>query len=136
MNKYDNMIEKNRKVSEEKIARAKSAIREISKAKSAIREMIEDEEKVTIPKLMKKTGLSRGFFYKNPTVRKEMDRALDLQAGMVDSKRKVLDLAMENRIELLEKTIRELKKENKELKQKNEKQQKLLNKKNLSILKS
>ena len=126
MSKYDNMIERNRKVSEEKISRAKSAIRE----------MIEDEEKVTIPKLMKKTGLSRGFFYKNATVRKEIDRALDLQAGMVDSKRKILDLAMENRIELLEKTIKELKKENKELKQKNEKQQKLLNKKNLSILKS
>ena len=117
MSKYDNMIERNRKVSEEKISRAKSAIRE----------MIEDEEKVTIPKLMKKTGLSRGFFYKNATVRKEIDRALDLQAGMVDSKRKILDLAMENRIELLEKTIKELKKENMELKQQNEKQQKLLN---------
>lgn len=126
MGKYDNMIERNRKVSEEKISRAKSAIRE----------MIEDEEKVTIPKLMKKTGLSRGFFYKNATVRKEIDRALDLQAGMVDSKRKILDLAMENRIELLEKTIKELKKENMELKQQNEKQQKLLNKRNLSILKS
>ena len=120
------MIEKNRKVSEEKIARAKSAIRE----------MIEEEEKVTIPKLMKKTGLSRGFFYKNPIVRKEIDRALDLQAGMVDSKRKVLDMVMENRIELLEQTITKLKKENAELKQQNEKQQKLLNKKNLSILKS
>ena len=126
MSKYDNMIERNRKVSEEKISRAKSAIRE----------MIEDEEKVTIPKLMKKTGLSRGFFYKNATVRKEIDRALDLQAGMVDSKRKILDMAMENRIELLEKTIKELKKENMELKQQNEKQQKLLNKRNLSILKS
>ena len=126
MSKYDNMIERNRKVSEENISRAKSAIRE----------MIEDEEKVTIPKLMKKTGLSRGFFYKNATVRKEIDRALDLQAGMVDSKRKILDLAMENRIELLEKTIKELKKENMELKQQNEKQQKLLNKRNLSILKS
>lgn len=126
MSKYDNMIERNRKVSEEKISRAKSAIRE----------MIEDEEKVTIPKLMKKTGLSRGFFYKSATVRKEIDRALDLQAGMVDSKRKILDLAMENRIELLEKTIKELKKENMELKQQNEKQQKLLNKRNLSILKS
>ena len=126
MSKYDNMIEKNRKVSEEKIARAKSAIRE----------MIEEEEKVTIPKLMKKTGLSRGFFYKNPIVRKEIDRALDLQAGMVDSKRKVLDMVMENRIELLEQTITKLKKENAELKQQNEKQQKLLNKKNLSILKS
>ena len=120
------MIEKNRKVSEEKIARAKSAIRE----------MIEEEEKVTIPKLMKKTGLSRGFFYKNPIVRKEIDRALDLQAGMVDSTRKVLDMVMENRIELLEQTITKLKKENAELKQQNEKQQKLLNKKNLSILKS
>ncbi len=85
---------------------------------------------------MKKTGLSRGFFYKNPVVRKEMDRALDLQAGMVDSKRRVLDMVMENRIEMLEQTITKLKKENAELKQQNEKQQKLLNKKNLSILKS
>lgn len=126
MSKYDNMIERNRKVSEEKISRAKSAIRE----------MIEDEEKVTIPKLMKKTGLSRGFFYKNATVRKEIDRALDLQAGMVDSKRKVLDMVMENRIGLLEQTVTKLKKENAELKRQNEKLQKLLNKKNLSILKS
>jgi len=125
MSKYDNMIERNRKVSEEKMA----------KAKSTIREMIEEGEKVTIPKLMKKTGLSRAFFYKNPTVRKEVDRALDLQVGMVDSKRKILDLAMEYRIEMLEQTITKLKKENMELKQQNEKQQKLLNKKNLSILK-
>ena len=66
MNKYDNMIERNRQVSEEKISRTKSAIRE----------MIKEEEKVTIPKLMKKAGLSRGFFYKNPTVRKEIDWAL------------------------------------------------------------
>ena len=65
-----------------------------------------------------------------------MDRALDLQAGMVDSKRRVLDMVMENRIEMLEQTITKLKKENAELKQQNEKQQKLLNKKNLSILKS
>lgn len=126
MNKYDNMIEKNRKASEEKIARAKSAVRE----------MIEEEEKVTIPKLMKKTGLSRGFFYKNPAVRKEIDRALDLQAGMVDSKRKILDMAMENRIGMLEQTIAKLKKENDELKTQNAKLQRLLNKKNLSILKS
>lgn len=126
MNKYDNMIEKNRKTSEEKIARAKSAVRE----------MIEEEEKVTIPKLMKKTGLSRGFFYKNQVVRKEIDRALDLQAGMVDSKRKILDMAMENRIGMLEQTITKLKKENDELKMQNAKLQRLLNKKNLSVLKS
>ena len=65
-------------------------------------DIFEEEEKVTIPKLMKKTGLSRGFFYKNPVVRKEMDRALDLQAGMVDSKRRVLDMVMETRIEMLD----------------------------------
>ncbi len=126
MNKYDNMIEKNRKASEEKIA----------KAKGAIREMIEENEKVTIPKLMKKTGLSRGFFYKNPSVRGEIDRALDLQAGMVDSKRKILDMAMENRIKVLEQTVAKLKKENAELNVQNAKLQRLLNKKNLSILKS
>lgn len=120
------MIEKNRKASEEKI----------TKAKSTIREMIEEEEKVTIPKLMKKTGLSRGFFYKNPVVRKEIDRALDLQAGMVDSKRKILDMAMENRIGMLEQAITKLKKENAELKMQNAKLQKLLNKKNLCVLKS
>lgn len=126
MNKYDSMIEKNRKASEEKIA----------KAKSAIRGMIEEEEKVTIPKLMKKTGLSRGFFYKNPAVRKEIDRALDIQAGMVDSRRKILDMAMEKRIGMLEQEISKLKKENAELKIENAKQQKILNKKNLGILKS
>ncbi|MCI9076979.1 MAG: hypothetical protein HFH10_14600 [Dorea sp.] len=125
MNKYDNMIEKNRKASEEKVA----------KAKSAVREMIEEEEKVTIPKLMKKTGMSRGFFYKNPVVRKEIDRALELQAG-VDSKRRILDMAMENRIGMLEQKISKLKKENAELKIQNAKQQKLLNKRNLSVLKS
>lgn len=126
MNKYDNMIEKNRRASEEKVA----------KAKSAVREMIEEEEKVTIPKLMKKTGLSRGFFYKNPVVRKEIDRALDIQAGMVDGKRKILDMAMEKRIGMLEQEISKLKKENAELKIQNAKQQKILNKKNLGILKS
>ena len=119
------MIEKNRKASEEKVA----------KAKSAVREMIEEEEKVTIPKLMKKTGMSRGFFYKNPVVRKEIDRALELQAG-VDSKRRILDMAMENRIGMLEQKISKLKKENAELKIQNAKQQKLLNKRNLSVLKS
>ena len=126
MNKYDRMLAVNKQASEAKI----------EKARREIVRMVDDGEKVSIQKLMQRTGLSRGFFYKNPVVRKEMDRALDLQAGMVDSKRRVLDMVMENRIEMLEQTITKLKKENAELKQQNEKQQKLLNKKNLSILKS
>ena len=51
-----------------------------------IRQMLTDREKVTVPKLVKRTGLSRGFFYKNETVRKEMDRVLEQQAGMIDPK--------------------------------------------------
>lgn len=60
MNKYDTMIACNRKTSEEKINRAITEIRQ----------MITEKEKVTVPKLVKRTGLSRGFFYKNETVRK------------------------------------------------------------------
>ena len=79
MSKYDKMLEVNHKQSVEKIQRAKLTIQE----------MIEEEDKVTVPKLIQKTGLSRGFFYKNPEVRKAVDHALQLQAGMVDKRRKI-----------------------------------------------
>lgn len=36
---------------------------------------------------VKLTGLSRGSFYKNPTIRQEMDRAMEQQAGMIDPRR-------------------------------------------------
>ena len=52
MSKYDKMLEINHKQSVEKIQRAKLAIQE----------RFEEEDKVTVPKLMQKTGLSRGFF--------------------------------------------------------------------------
>ena len=56
--------------------------------------MLTEREKVTVPKLTKRTGLSRGFFYKNETVRKEMDRALEQQAGMIDPKRYIGDIVL------------------------------------------
>lgn len=84
MNKYDMMIACNRKTSEEKVNRAVTEIRQ----------MLTDREKVTVPKLVKRTGLSRGFFYKNETVRKEMDRALEQQAGMIDPKRYIGDIVI------------------------------------------
>ena len=52
MSKYGKMLEVNHEQSLEKIHRAKLTILE----------MIEEEDKVTVPKLMQKTGLSRGFF--------------------------------------------------------------------------
>ena len=137
MNKYDTMIACNRKTSEEKINRAVTEIRQ----------MLTDREKVSVPKLVKRTGLSRGFFYKNETVRKEMeeekiqklrqmDRALEQQAGMIDPKRYIGDIVMKNRIELLEQQVRELKREKEQLEKENVRLQKALNKKDLNLLKN
>lgn len=56
MNKYDTMVTKNRQRSEEKIAQARKAIRELQMG----------QERITVPKLMKMTGLSRGFFIRIP----------------------------------------------------------------------
>lgn len=126
MNKYDTMIACNKKTSEEKINRAVTEIRQ----------MLAEEEKVTVPKLVKRTGLSRGFFYKNETVRKEMDRVLERQMGMINPKRYIGDIVMKNRINLLEQQIRELKREKEQVEQENERLRKALNKKDLNVLKN
>lgn len=126
MNKYDSMIACNKKASEEKVNRAVTEIRQ----------MLTEREKVTVPKLTKRTGLSRGFFYKNETVRKEMDRALEQQVGLIDSKRYIGDIVMKNRIELLEQQVRELKREKEKAEKENIRLQKALNKKDLNLLKN
>ena len=109
MNKYDMMIACNRKTSEEKINRAVTEIRQM---------------------------LTDRFFYKNETVRKEMDRVLEQQAGMIDPKRYIGDIVMKNRIELLEQQVRELKREKEQLEKENIRLQKALNKKDLNLLKN
>ena len=126
MSKYDKMLEVNHKQSVEKIQRAKLAIQE----------MVEEEEKVTVPKLIQKTGVSRGFFYKNQEVRKAVDRALQLQAGMVDKRRKILDMAMDNRILQLEQQVAKLKRENETLRKESEAMRKALNKRDLNLIKN
>lgn len=126
MSKYDKMIEVNRERSDVKI----------ESAKLAIRKLMEDGERISIPKLMKMTGLSRGFFYKNTTIRNEIDRAIEQQAGTVDPRRSILDKAMDSRIELLQQQLAKLKQENEVLKKENQKLQKALNKKSLNVLKS
>lgn len=111
MSKYDKMIELNREKSDEKIAAAKLAIRK----------MLEDGDRISVPQLMKMTGLSRGFFYKNPIVRAEISQALEQQAGTIDPRRNILDQAMGDRIALLEQQIRELKQEIEKLQKENQK---------------
>lgn len=125
MSKYDKMIATNKQVSAEKISRAVQAIHQ----------MLDDKEKVTVPELVRKTGLSRGFFYKNDVVRKEIDGAMQQQIGIISPKKKIFDMAMEKRIEVLENQVAQLKQENKALEEKNKALQKALNKKDLNLLK-
>lgn len=98
--------------------------------------MVEEGEKVTIPKLIAKTGLSRGFFYKNPMVRQALDKALEQQVGMIDPRRSVLDMAMDNEIVALHERIRELQQENQRLRAENEKMQKALSRRNDKLLRN
>ena len=85
--------------------------------------------------VMQRTGLSRGFFYKNLAVRKEIDRALEQQAGMVDPRREVMDMAMNNELAMLHKQVEELKAENERLRQELAATTKSLVKKNIGVLK-
>lgn len=71
----------NRERSDEKIAAAKLAIRKL----------LDQGERVSVPQLVKMTGASRGFFYKNPIVRAEIDRAMEQQAGTINPRRGILD---------------------------------------------
>ena len=109
MNKYDKMIERNRKISEDKVA----------SATMAIRQMVMEQERVSVPKLMKLTGLSRGFFYKNSTVRNELEHAMEQQAGLVDPRRTIINQAMEKQMELLQQEYQKIEKENENLKKEN-----------------
>lgn len=126
MSKYEKMLECNRKSSSEKI----------ELTKKAIFQMLDDGEKITIPKLITKTGLSRGFFYKNQIVRTLLDKALERQVGMTDPRKHILDMAMGNEIERLHEKIRTLQSENRSLQEENEKLQRALSRKKSSIIRS
>lgn len=126
MNKYDKMIEENQRKSKEKIGFAQHAIQD----------MLANKERITVSKLMKKTGLSRGFFYKNPTIRDLMSQAIEEQAGMIDPRREILNMAMEKQIDLLNQKVAALTRENSELKKKNEKLQKALKRQDLNFIKN
>ena len=61
---------------------------------------------------------------------------MEQQAGMIDPRREILNMAMERQIAMLQQQIIGLKKENADLKKENEKLRKALNKKNLNIIKN
>ena len=87
MTKYDRMVATNKATSTAKIAKAKA---EISK-------MVSENIQVTVGELVKRTGLSRGFFYKNEEVSRALENARDLQDGkaLTRPQKVILDKAMD-----------------------------------------
>lgn len=128
MTKYDRMVATNKATSTAKIAKAKA---EISK-------MVSENIQVTVGELVKRTGLSRGFFYKNEEVSKELENARDLQNGKALTKpqKVILDKAMDKQLQVLQQQIEKLKSENSSLSKKNQDLQKALNKKDLNFIKN
>ena len=126
MSKYDKMVALNAERSKEKI----------EKAKKTIWDMVDKEEKVTIPKLMQKTGLSRGFFYKNNVIRGELDRALECQVGMIDPRRSIINHAMDQQILRLQKQIAEQKQKIESLEKENERLKRAIDQKSVNFLKN
>ena len=138
--KHDKMIE---------ITQAESQ-RKMEIAKKAISGMIDSMERITVAELEKRTGLSRGFFYKNQMVRRELDDAIhrqeaifknqhpvimdrQLENSMVDLKLELLKAQTKN--EKLSEQNQELQKKNKQLQQEVEKLNKRLSRKEVSVLK-
>ena len=126
MSKYDKMVALNAERSKEKI----------EMAKKTIWDMVEKEEKVTIPKLMQKTGLSRGFFYKNHTLRGELDRAMECQVGMVDPRRSIINHAMDQQIQRMEKIIAEQKQKIESLEKENARLKRAIDQRSVNFLKN
>lgn len=128
MTKYDRMVATNRATSDAKIA----------KAKEEIAKMVSENVQVTVGELVKRTGLSRGFFYKNEEVNRALENARDLQDGKALTKpqKVILDKAMDKQLQILQQQIENLKSENSSLSKKNQDLQKALNKKDLNFIKN
>ena len=131
--KYDKMIE---------ITQAESQ-RKMEIEKKAISGMLDNMERITVAELVKRTGLSRGFFYKNQMVRRELDDAIHRQEAIFKNQHPVImDKELENtmvdlKLELLRAKTQneELAKSNEQLRQQVEKLQKQLGRKEISLLK-
>lgn len=108
--KYDKMVE---------ITQAESQ-RKMEIARKAIEDMLSNMERVTVAGLVRKTGLSRGFFYKNPSIREELDNAIKNQGACYNPRQVIIDKAMNNTLMILKSEIRKVKKQNEELQLKNQ----------------
>lgn len=128
MQKYEKMITANRSASRAKI----------DKAKREIDEMLNSDIEVSVAELVHRTGLSRGFFYKNEEVYRELSRARDLQHGKTFHKPQeiVLNKAMDQQLKIIRKQLDKLQGENEKLVAENQRLKKALQKRDLAFIKN
>ena len=127
MNKHENMVKKNKEVNREKV----------EMAISCINDLLKDDKQVVVCELVRRTGLSRAFFYNNATVKAELDRAQELQSGksFVVPQKVVIDKAMEKELELMKRKLSEKDVVILQLQMEIAKMRKASNARNLSIIK-
>ena len=126
MAKQDNMVQRNREASRAKV----------EKAIALMTKLYQSGEQVTIAVLMRKTGLSRAFFYNNKEVHAELRRFQGLQEGQtfVYPQKVVLDSVLEKSIVMLKKKLAEREKQIEKVQEENERLRKMLSTKVVSTI--
>ena len=126
--KYSKMLEKNRKINIQK--------KEI--AIDCINNLLKNEQQVVVSDLVKKTGLSRAFFYNNKDVRDVLDKAQNLQKNhnFVKKQEVAINKALEKEVEILKQKLTQKEKEIEKLKKENKRWEKMVNAKELEIIKN
>lgn len=99
--------------------------RKIAEAERVIELMVERQEKVTVATLVKVTGFSKSFFYRNPELRKKIVDVAKYQAAACNTREQIdmITLQEENlnlkmTIKLLNLQVERLERKNKELEKK------------------
>lgn len=110
--KYDRIVEIRKQKSQQKMQLAKN---EVSR-------MLGCQERITVTALVKQTGLSEGFFYKNMEIRKIVEDAIRRQNTACNTLERISNIALEEEnldlkmtIKLLNLQIERLERRNKEL---------------------
>lgn len=126
MAKQDNMVQRNREESRAKV----------EKAIVVMTKLYQNGEQVTVAALMRKTGLSRAFFYNNKDVHAELRRFQGMQEGLsfVYPQKVVLDSVLEKSIVMLKKKLAEREKQIEKVQEENERLRKMLSTKVVSTI--
>ena len=88
--------------------------------KNEIQKMLERKERVTVAALVRYTGFSNSFFYKNKEVKNAVKSAQLQQGECYNPKKAIFDMVLEEKVANLKIAIEKLKRKNTELIKENE----------------